>query len=144
MRYESWVEAESASMPGVRYAVERMSFGRRLDLMRQLQEWMSRLEFVKAGPEGPGQQAEAALLAGEIERIYLRWGLRWVRGLEIDGEEATVEGLIEKGPEVLVEEAAAAIRRQAGLSGEERKNCESPSIFSAGARPDGSATTAGV
>jgi len=92
---------------------------------------------------------EAALLAGEIDRIYLRWGLRRVTGLEIDGEEVTAERLLEKGPEELVQEVLRAVRREAGLSEAERKNCESPSISCGEATPretgpDGSATVAAV
>ncbi len=143
MQYESTVEVESEKIPGVRFAVERMSFGRRLELIRQLREWLGRLEFVTAAPsQGPEQQAEAALLAGEIDRIYLRWGLRRVTGIEIDGEEVTAERLIAKGPEGLVEEVLQAIRREAGLSEAERKNFESASISCAATRPDGSATIA--
>ena len=146
-RYESVVEAASARRPGVRFRVERMSFGRRLELVRQLRELLGRLECVQAGPQGPAQEAEAALVAGEIDRIYLRWGLRGVEGLEIDGAPATPESLAERGPEELVEEALAAIKREAGLTEAERKNSASPSISCGeapcGAGPDGSATTAG-
>ena len=147
-RYESTVEVASQRVPGARFTVERMSFGRRLELIRQLKGWLGKLEFVSAGTAGPGgapeQQAEAALLSGEIDRIYLRWGLRGVTGLAIDGEEATVENLIESGPEELVQEILEAIRREAGLREPERKNCESPSISSEQTRPDGSATPAAV
>lgn len=141
-RYESVVDVASARIPGVTFRVERMSFGRRLELVRELKGLLGRLEFVQAGPQGPEQQAEAALVAGEIDRIYLRWGLRGVAGLEINGEAATPDSLAASGPEALVEEALAAIRREAGLSEAERKNSGSPSISCAATRPDGSATIA--
>jgi hypothetical protein len=143
MRYESAVEVASEKLPGVRFVIERMSFGRRLELIRELREWLGKLEFVAAAPAGPVREAESALLAGEIDRIYLRWGLREVKGLEIDGEPVTAENLVAKGPEALVEEIVGAIRCEAGLSEAERKNCESPSISCGGTRPDGSATVAG-
>ena len=142
MRYESAVEVASEKIPGVRFWVERMSFGRRLELIRQLKGWVGRLEFVSAGQQGPEQQVEAALLAGEIDRIYLRWGLRRLTGLEIDGEEVTPESLVEKGPEELVQEILQAVRHEAGLSEAERKNSGSPSIFCEAIRPGGSATVA--
>ncbi|HYM09895.1 MAG TPA: hypothetical protein VEU62_04150 [Bryobacterales bacterium] len=145
MQYESTVETRSEKIPGVRFTVERMSFGRRLELIRQLKGWLGRLEFVKAGdPSGPEQQAEAALVAGEIDRIYLRWGLRGIEGFAIDGEAVTPENLMEKGPEELVREILDAIRREAGLSETERKNFKSPSISCEETRPDGSATPAAV
>jgi len=144
MQYQSEVIVESRRLPGVRFNVERMSFGRRLELIRQLKGLAGRLAFVEAGPPGAEQQAEAALLAGEIDRIYLGWGLRGVEGLEIDGEMVTPESVVEKGPEGLVDEILEAIRGQAGLSEAERKNSESPSIFSAASKPDGSATIAAV
>ena len=143
MRYESGVEVASERLPGVRFVIERMSFGRRLELIRELREWLGKLEFVAAGPAGPQREAGSALLAGEIDRIYLRWGLRDVTGLEIDGAPVTTENLLAKGPEALVEEILGAIRREAGLSEAERKNCESPSISCEETRPDGSATVAG-
>ena len=142
MEYESGVAVASVTAPGVRFVVERMSFGRRLELIRQLKGWLGRLEFVTAGPKGPEREAEAALLAGEIDRIYLRWGLRSVSGIEIDGEPVTPESLVDKGPEELVEEVLRAIRHEAGLNEAERKNCESPSISCEETRPDGSATIA--
>jgi hypothetical protein len=42
--------------------------------------------------------------------------------LSVDGVEATPEVLLERGPEELFREALAAVRREAGLSEEERKN----------------------
>jgi hypothetical protein len=141
-RYESLAEVASERLPGVRFRVERMSFGRRLELVRQLKDLLGRLEFLQAAPQSPQQQAEAALVAGEIDRVYLRWGLRSVEGLEIDGRPATPDALLERGPEALLDEALAVIRREAGLSETERKNSRSPSISSSETRPDGSATIA--
>ena len=144
MQYESSVEVESEKIPGVRFVVERMSFGRRVELIGQLKTYLGRLGFVSAAPPGPEREAEAALLSGEIDRIYLRWGLRGLSGLIIDGEAVTPESLIEKGPEALVDEILRAIWREAGLSEAERKNSGSPSISFEQTRPDGSATPAAV
>ena len=145
MQYESSVEVDSQKLPGVRFTVERMSFGRRLELIRQLKELLGRLDFVlAANAGGPEKQAEAALLVGEIDRIYLRWGLRKVDGLVMDGEEVTAESVIERAPEALIEEILQAIRREAGISPAEAKNSKSPFISSELNRPDGSATPAAV
>lgn len=143
MTYESTQQVDSTECPGVRFTAYRMSFGRRLELTRKVRELLGRLEFTRAGPSGPADDAEAALLAGEIDREYVRWGLVSIEGLEIDGRPASPEDLIEKGPEKLVAEVLLAIRRQAGLDEEERKNYESLSTSSEGERPGGSATNAG-
>lgn len=142
MTYESTRQLESRECAGVRFTVHRMSFGRRLELTRKVRELLGRLEFVRAGPGGSGEDAEAALLAGEIDREYVRWGLASLEGLQIDGQPATPEDLIEKGPEKLVAEVLAAVRREAGLDEEERKNCESHSTSCEGDRPGGNATNA--
>lgn len=142
MTYESIKQVESRQFEGVRFSVYCMSFGRRLELTRKVRELLGRLEFVRAGPGGPADEAEAALLAGEIDREYVRWGLASIEGLEIDGHPATPEDVIEKGPEKLVAEVLAAIRREAGLDEEERKNCESHSTSCEGDRPGGNATNA--
>jgi hypothetical protein len=145
MRYESSVEIASESIPGVRFTVERMSFGRRLDLIRRLKGLTGRLAFLSAAPAAdPERQAEAALLAGEINRLYLSWGLRKLTGLQIDGEEPSLEALLERGPEGLVQEILNAIRHEAGLSEAESKNSKSPFISSEQTKPDGSATVAGT
>ena len=142
MTYESTVPVESAKYPGVRFTVRRLSFGRRLELTRKVKEMLGRLEFLAAGESGAADDAEAALLTSEIDREYGSWGLAEVDGLEIDGEPATPQSLIEKGPEPLVVEVLEAVYREAGLNEDERKNSESHSTFSTGTRPGGNATNA--
>ncbi|MBX9601734.1 MAG: hypothetical protein K2X35_12040 [Bryobacteraceae bacterium] len=117
--YESVVEFESARYPGVYLRVARMSVNRRLDLMKRVREIGRRLEFVEAGEQ---DRAEQAVIEQEIRRCYLEWGLLEVRGLRIDGEEASPQRLIAGGPEDLCGEALERIRMECGLSEEERKN----------------------
>ena len=62
----------------------------------------------------------------------------------MDGKQADVEDLLERGPEELVIEAVELVRREAGLSEEERKNSESHSTTVTETRPDGNATSAAV
>ncbi len=121
MTYQSEVTLEASSVPGVRYTIARMSFGRRLELTRRIFELAKRVEFLEAGTD-PRERLEAALLGGQIDRAYLEWGLVGVEGLEIDGQAATAETLIARGPEALAREIVTAIRRECGLSEEERKN----------------------
>jgi len=119
--YESVVEVESKIVPGVRFTVARMSFGRRVELMRRVRELGRRMEFLEAG-EQPGEKMEAGLLQAEIDRLYVAWGLRAVSGLVLDGGQASPELLVEAGPEELFREALAAVRAETGLTDEERKN----------------------
>ncbi len=136
VRYESALRVESATTPGVRFTIRKISFGRRTELLRRVRELTRKVEFLEAGqrsrPEGRatevvfgealGERAEAALLGREADRVYLEWGLVSVEGLEIDGEAATLEGLIASGPEPLCDEILRAIQAECGLSAEERKN----------------------
>jgi hypothetical protein len=121
MTYESVATVDSRVAPGVRFTVAKMSFGRRTELMRQVRELARKVEFLEAGRD-PGQKMDAALLRVEIERLYVKWGLIGIAGLELDGVEATPELLVEAGPEELFREAAGLVRWQTGLSAEERKN----------------------
>jgi hypothetical protein len=114
-----WFDAET--IPGVRFRIRRVSLGRRIDLARRIREIGRSIEFLQAGAT-PGEQIEATVLKGEVERIYLEWGLDQVDGLEIDGEAATPETLIERGPIELTEEALNRIKAECGLSQAERKN----------------------
>ncbi len=119
--YESETTLEAKSVAGVRYTIRRISFALRGDLARRVRELSGRAEFYAAG-DSVKERIEASLLANEIDQLYLRWGLIGLRGLTIDGEEATVETLIAKGPEDLALEIAGAVKRQIGLTEEERKN----------------------
>jgi hypothetical protein len=122
MSYESVAMIESHFAPGVSFTVIRMSFERRVDLMRRVRELARRMEFLQAG-SAPDEQMDAALLQAEIDRLYVLWGLRGVTGLELDGSPATPESLAAAGPEELFREALAAVRAETGLNEEQRKNC---------------------
>src|SRR3954451_21952490 len=98
MSYESVVLVESSVRAGVCFRVARMSFGRRVELMRKVRELSRRVEFLEAG-EDPGEWMDAGLLKAEIDRMFLLWGLIGVSGLVLDGAEATPETLVERGPE---------------------------------------------
>jgi hypothetical protein len=121
MTYESVERVESRLAEGVTYFVSKMSFARRMELMKRVRELAGRSEFLVAGQD-VGERMDAALLEVEIERMYVMWGLREVTGLEVDGSLATPQSLSESGPENLFREALAAVRTAAGLSDAERKN----------------------
>jgi hypothetical protein len=121
MDYTSYEVIPSSVEPEVTYTVARMSFGRRVDLTRRIRELGSRKEFLEAG-DTVDEKMEAALLASEIDRLYLLWGLKEVNGLFVDGSPATPESLASHGPERLFREALAAVKGQCELSEPERKN----------------------
>ncbi len=121
MNYDATTRIESTAMPGVYFIVQRMSFGRRIDLTRRIRELADRVEFLCAG-ESAREKLDASLLNAEIERAYVLWGLTEVGGLELDGIPATPESLVSRGPEELFREAVEAVKAECGLSEEEQKN----------------------
>ena len=111
----------SEAMPGVEFVIARMTFGRRLELMRKVRELATKIEYFEAGRDEKNRM-EASLLGAQMDQLYLAWGLEDVFGLTVDGVSATPESLVERGPEELVHEALAAIKAECGLSETERKN----------------------
>ena len=119
--YSSYLEFGSDAVPGVRFRIARVSFARRLELVRRVRDFAQRIEFLEAGGDAT-EQFESSVLGAEIDRLYLEWGLQAVEGLVIDGEPATPASLIEKGPESLAREIVRRIRAECHLSEDERKN----------------------
>jgi hypothetical protein len=117
--YESVIQKESNVCPGVTYRVARMSFGRRIELMRLVREITMKFEFQEAAGEA-GRMA-AAILSSEVDRLYVGWGLKAVDGLLIDGLPATPQMLLLEGPEDLLKEALEIVRAECGLSDQEKK-----------------------
>jgi hypothetical protein len=121
LNYESQLTYSSAKFDGVQYTINRMSFGRRVELIRRIKDLVGRMEYFEAGATS-AEKVEASLLSAEIDRFYLEWGLTKVSGILIDGAEPTVASLVESAPESLCEEILASIKAECGLSDEERKN----------------------
>ena len=119
--YESEAVVESKVVPGVKFSVAKMSFGRRVELMRRVRELAGRYEFLAAS-ENAAEKMDAALLQSEIQRTYVLWGVKAISGLTVNGRSADVELMAAEGPEALFLEVLAAVRREAGLTEEERKN----------------------
>ena len=80
MEYASERRIESKALPGVWFTIARMSFGRRIELTQRIWELAGRVEHLEAGGDARGK-LEAALVAAEIDGVYLRWGLRKIEGL---------------------------------------------------------------
>lgn len=118
--YSSITWHESQAFPGVRFAIRQVSLALRIELAKKVRELIAKNEFLKAGDTG--EQLEASLADLLARRLYLEWGVTRLENLRIDGEEATIELLINKGPEELSSEIFETIRRSIDLSEEERKN----------------------
>lgn len=121
MDYSSRVVRRSAIHPDVEFEIARMSLARRIELGKRLREIDWKGDFLAASDRLP-DQIEAGVLQRQMDRLYVEWGLAALRGLRIDGEEATAAALIERGPEDLAREIAAAVRSELLLGEEERKN----------------------
>jgi hypothetical protein len=121
VNYASVASVESKVMPGVRLTVRRMSFSRRVELMRRIRELAQRAEFLRAGDD-PAERMDGALLRAEIDRTYVAWGVEAIEGLELDGAPATAETLASTAPEGLFREALEAVKGECGLTEEQIKN----------------------
>ena len=111
----------SKERPGVEFVIARMTFGRRIELMRRVRDLAVRLEYFEAGRDAKNGM-EASFLGAEIDRLYIRWGVDEIRGLDLDGVPATADSLVEGGPEEFFFEALAAVKAECGLDENERKN----------------------
>jgi len=120
--YESAVWRESKVWPGVRFQVRRMSLIRRHRLMQELKSLASEEAFHRAAPEEAGSEISAEEVQTRIDEVVIRKALMAIQGLSIDGQPATVESLIESGPESLAQEITEAIADESALSENERKN----------------------
>ena len=92
-----------------------------MELSRRAREISRKAEFLEGGSQLQ-EKIEGGILAQEVDAMYLTWGLVRVEGLTIDGEMATAERLLERGPDELTREIVIAIKEQCGLSESERKN----------------------
>ena len=120
-RYSSLEWVESAVIPGVRFAIRRISLALRVEITRRIQRLLAELEY-REGGEGLEDRLSAATVAAEVDMAYLGWGLAHIEGLAIDGDAATASTLAENGPEALSREIAKAIRDRCHVTEPERKN----------------------
>ncbi len=116
---EEWIE--SRTFRGVSFRIARISFLRRIELLKQLRGLFAELECRTAG-ESEMDRVEASRVGMEVQRAYLDWGLLELKGLTIDGTPATKDSLLAYGPESLCEEIAGAVKRRSFLTEAERKN----------------------
>lgn len=118
--YSSVIWHDSSAVPGVRFAIKRISLAQRIELVKNVRELTLRFEFLKSGEIG--DQLQASLSDLLVRKLYIEWGLAAMTGLRIDGESATPAMLIENGPDRLSDEVIDKIRAELELSEQERKN----------------------
>lgn len=111
---------ESRTIPGVRFAIRRISLEQRIELTKSVRDLTLRYEFLKVGE--PTDQLEAALADLLVRKLYIEWAVAELEGLRIDGHTATPAMLVENGPERLSDEVVETIRTMLELSEQERKN----------------------
>src|SRR5215469_8733039 len=75
--FESRTVVESRLYPDVKLQIARISFAGRMELMRRVRDLAQRAEFLKAGKD-PADRMDAALLQGEIDQVYVTWGVKGV------------------------------------------------------------------
>ncbi len=121
VRYEGSIRCASDTIPGVTFTIRRMSLGRRIALAEAIRDLAQEMEFQQAG-QSVKDQVQAAVLSGRIDLIYLRWGLSSISGLLVDSQPATADQLFASGPEDLLREIVDRIKRECGLTDDERKN----------------------
>lgn len=157
MNFVTTVKKESKVFPGVSYVLNKMSEARRAQLrlliaeptsrIRNLLREMGALEDKYPASSRPEEvNNELLVLSDKMEQIssdeinpkWLKWGLKSLDGIEIDGVPATADSLLADGPPALFMEIVDEIKRIAQLSGEEEKNSVSPTTSG---EPTGGETT---
>jgi len=118
--YSSVSWHSSQTIPGVRFAIRRVSLRQRIELNHRVRELAMKHEFLNAGDAA--NQLEGALSDLLVTRLYLEWGLESIEGLLIDGQKATADSLVANGPENLADEIARVIQTESALTDDERKN----------------------
>jgi hypothetical protein len=149
--YSSSHTLQSEVFPGVTFTLRKMSDSRRAELRLKtaksnatVRELVKESQKVMAQPEESRDLARIAEIHEMIETevisvlnpTWLRWGLKSVSGMTIDGQEPNVELLLAEGPSDLVAEILVTIKRVSHMSEDELKNFVLPSTF--GAVEDGS------
>ncbi len=148
MNFVTTVKQESTVFPGVFYVLNKMSEARRAQLRLLIAEPTSRIRnllremasiedkhpVTATTPRPEEVNTELMALSDKMEQIssdeinpkWLKWGLKSLEGIEIDGVPANAELLLSDGPPALFMEIVDQIKRVAQLSGEEEKNSVSP------------------
>ena len=149
MKYETTKRIESALFPGVSIILRKMTEGRRIELRSLTSEANKRVrEIMRAQAEidkKPEDERDTTtwlelqdefdgLRIGTINPVWIKWGVKQIEGLEVDGRVLGVEDW-KDWPSALTEEVLEAVNGESELNGTERKN--SPSPTTSGVAVDG-------
>jgi hypothetical protein len=118
--HQSLLWLESELFPGVEFSIRKVSLAQRIELSARMRELTLKNDFLKAGELTDQLQATMADLL--VKQLYVEWAVVDLKGLVIDGEPASLQLLLSRGPEALVNEVADAIHKHLELSDVERKN----------------------
>lgn len=110
----------SKTIPGVEFAVRRVSLAGRIELTSRIRELCRGQEFKRAG--GSLEQLDAAVTDLTVKSAYIDWGLSEVRNLRVQGRRIRTADAVCSAPECLTDEILGAIKSQLGLTEDERKN----------------------
>jgi hypothetical protein len=121
VEYITNFDHHSQNFPGVTCRIEKITFEKRLALLKEIRELARQYEFSAAGVS-VGDRYEAAVIQHEINQRYWHYFVSAVSGLSIDGDEATAASVWSCGPDGLVQEVLEVIASQVFLSADEAKN----------------------
>jgi hypothetical protein len=168
MKYSSTLTVQSNAFPGVSFKLRKMSEARRSEFRLAIASIQDQIDansresarlmalLPKDGDEtaiDPQLQVQiegllrkqTALISGELNQAYVRWGLKSIDGLEHEDDDQPIvdaDALISVGPPELFVEIAEAIIRASGMSEADLKNFALPSTSGAVTDGSGQNTTA--
>lgn len=140
-RYDTTRRQESELFPGVVFFMHKMTEGRRLELRsmlaaanRRIREILREQALIEKTDEDNRDTAKWLELNDEFDGImmeqmnpvWIKWGLKKIEGLENDRDEPLTVEQWKEWPSALVNEVVQAIKAEAELNGQERKNSGSP------------------
>lgn len=144
MTFESKINHESESFPGVKFTVRRLNSIQRAKRDAKMLEQRVRISELdakqralpKVEPDQPDSAAvERARLTAELETLesehfkpaYIRAGMISIEGFEVEGKAGGVEDVLEHAPDELIAEIYLACIRASGLTEIQQGNSQSPS-----------------
>jgi len=139
-KYDGVRRRESTTCPGVVFYLRKMTEGRRLAYRAKLREANAQLREIMRDqgkllemPEEARDHNKIMELQDQYEDLQLtvmnpetiKWGVKQIEGLEVDGKPLTLEDW-QEWPSHLFNEILLAVNEESALNGDEIKNSSSP------------------